>query len=373
MKGINETSDSALRILFVCPSPRAGTPQYTHNLASHLARRGHCVSVLTTTGYELAPYARDYTVIEALGPQRPRPLRLLREFAAHRPQIIHYQGGQHPDLLLLLDVVLRGSTPGVYTPHDLRSNTPRAYHDRAMKWLLRRMNHIIFSSPDNREFALRDWQLSLPSHATFRVPDLMEFVRSDVQAEAPAVPPGRRLLLCFGLIEQRKGIGTLLEAFARLRSHVTNVHLAIVGKALMDLAPLRVAIARYALEDAITLVADYVSFEQMAGWFERAEALVLPYESGWNSGVIAVAQGFRKPLIATSVVAADGSVEHEQTGLVVPPSNPPALAAAMQRLLLDSELQTAMQAPIERAAAAGGWHALVEHCEAMYRQLVTEV
>jgi glycosyltransferase involved in cell wall biosynthesis len=44
-----------------------------------------------------------------------------------------------------------------------------------------------------------------------------------------------------------------------------------------------------------------------------------------------------RPLVATRVGGMPEAVKHEQTGLLVPPSDPPALAAAIERLLADRE------------------------------------
>ncbi|HVE72397.1 MAG TPA: glycosyltransferase [Thermoanaerobaculia bacterium] len=44
-----------------------------------------------------------------------------------------------------------------------------------------------------------------------------------------------------------------------------------------------------------------------------------------------------RPLVATAVGGMPESVRHEQTGLLVPPSDPPALAGAIERLLADRD------------------------------------
>ncbi|MBL8414917.1 MAG: glycosyltransferase family 4 protein [Propionivibrio sp.] len=364
-----------IRVLLVSPAPRAGTVQYAHNLASHLGRRGHRVSLLTGVGYELAAYARDYTPIEAIDRFRPRPVRmwqLWRHLRELRPQIIHYQGGQHPDMFLLLDMLLRKrrETLAVYTPQDLHSNSRRAHHDAAARSLLGRMSYLFFNSEDNRAFVRDHWRLDVSQSSVKPVPDLMDFMRQDVCPEPPAVPNERRLLLCFGLIEPRKGIGSLLEAFALLRKQCPDAHLAVVGKALMDTAPLHEAIERHGMASHVELVAQYVSFERMAGYFERAECVVLPYEAGWNSGVIPVAYGYRKPVVATTVAGAGEVVRDGQTGLLVPPADPGALAAALQRILDEPALRDTMQPHLEQAANDCGWQSLVDETESVYRRLL---
>ncbi len=86
------TATDGLRIMFIAPAPRAGTVQYTHNLANALAERGHRVTLVTGLGFELADYPRRYRALEVFDRYRPRPGRLVKllwHCLTFRPQIIH--------------------------------------------------------------------------------------------------------------------------------------------------------------------------------------------------------------------------------------------------------------------------------------------
>ena len=65
------------------------------------------------------------------------------------------------------------------------------------------------------------------------------------------------------------------------------------------------------------------------------------------------------PVIATTAVgaAAGGLVRHEETGLVVPAGDAPALAAALRRLHDDPALRARLGAAGRAAVAAGHSHA----------------
>ena len=149
------TVSGELRILFIAPAPRAGTVQYTHNLANALVERGHRVTLVTGIGFELADYPRKYKALEVFDRYRPRPLRLCR-FVWHcltfRPQIIHLQGAQHPALYILLWAMLRllGSASFVYTPQDVLPNSLRPYHIRAFRFLYARMRHVFLNAKQNQ-------------------------------------------------------------------------------------------------------------------------------------------------------------------------------------------------------------------------------
>jgi glycosyltransferase involved in cell wall biosynthesis len=366
-----ETRNHGLRILFIAPAPRAGTVQYTHNLANALVQRGHSVTLVTGIGFELATYPKSYHAMEVFDRYRPRPLRLWR-FLWHcgtfRPQVIHLQGAQHPALYILLWALLRllGNDCFVYTPQDVLPNSWRPYHIRAFRFLYARMRHVFLNAKQNEPLVIEHF--GVPRHRITVLPiaDLTAFVRTQVTSEPPHISAEAQVILCFGLIEPRKGIHTLLSAAPEVLRQIPNAMLLIVGKPLMDIAPLERQVAELGLQERVRLVPRYVSFAEMAGYFTAARLLVLPYESGWNSGVLASAFGFGKPVIATRVGGFDEVVDDEQTGLLVPPKDPPALARAIIRLLRDDALYTRMVENVQRAAGEISWEVIARMTDERY-------
>lgn len=370
-----KTAADGLRILFIAPAPRAGTVQYTHNLADALAQRGHRVVLATGVGFELADYPRSYEAIEVFDRYRPRPLRLLRFLwtcLTFRPQVVHLQGAQHPALYILLWAMLRmlGSTCFVYTPQDVLPNSLRPYHIRAFRYLYARMRHVFLNAKQNEALVIDNFGVLPDGITVLPIADLTAFVRKHVVPEPPDIPPGKKVVLCFGLIEPRKGIHTLLSAAPEVLRQVPEALLLIVGKPLMDIAPLQRQLTDLGLLERVRLVPQYVSFAQMAGYFSAAQLLVLPYENGWNSGVLASAFGFGKPVIATRVGGFDEVVQDEVTGLLVPAKDPAALAQAIARLLIDGELYARMAENVQVAARNISWEAIARTTEARYEDVL---
>jgi glycosyltransferase involved in cell wall biosynthesis len=61
-------------------------------------------------------------------------------------------------------------------------------------------------------------------------------------------------------------------------------------------------------------------------------------------------------------------VRHEETGLLVPPREPRALRAALERLLADAELRTRLgEAAREHVAALCDWDRVTDATIAAYR------
>ena len=94
-------------------------------------------------------------------------------------------------------------------------------------------------------------------------------------------------------------------------------------------------IERLGISEHVRLVDRYVADEEVAGWFEVADAVVMPYVTATQSAVAALAFQQGRPVISTAVGGIPEAVEDGVTGLVVPPRDPVALAGAILRFYRD--------------------------------------
>lgn len=131
-----------------------------------------------------------------------------------------------------------------------------------------------------------------------------------------------------------KGLLPLVEALAKLRAQTPHAHLVVVGK-LGPKSPVAAAIRRLGLSDAVRFESS-ISDERMVELYAQAQVAVVPslYE-GFSLPAVE-AQSCATALVATTggalpeVVGKDGG-----SGLLVPPGDPGALAAAIGRVLAD--------------------------------------
>jgi len=131
-----------------------------------------------------------------------------------------------------------------------------------------------------------------------------------------------------------KGLLPLVEALAKLRTQTPHAHLVVVGK-LGPESPVAAAIRRLGLRDAVRFESS-ISDERMVELYAQAQVAVVPslYE-GFSLPAVE-AQSCATALVATTggalpeVVGKDGG-----SGLLVPPGDPGALAAAIGRVLAD--------------------------------------
>ncbi len=116
------------------------------------------------------------------------------------------------------------------------------------------------------------------------------------------------------------------------------------------------------LGDKLRVVDRYVPNEEVAAYFRCADAVVLPYVSATQSGIVQIAFGLGCPVITTRVGGLPEAVEDGRTGLVVAPCDAAALAEAIVRYYED-DLEPAFREQIARRSDRFEWSAQIELIE----------
>jgi glycosyltransferase involved in cell wall biosynthesis len=177
--------------------------------------------------------------------------------------------------------------------------------------------------------------------------------------------PGRPVALFFGFVRPYKGLRDLLEALPAVLEQV-GLQLLIVGEFWHDKQAYLDQIAQLGVERALTIVDRYVPNEDLGLYFGAADVVVLPYRSVTQSAVVQLAFGFGKPVIATRVGDLAEVISHERTGLIVPPADPGALAAALRRYF-EEGLAAEMEAKVLVRRERFSWSRVDEVVEQVAR------
>jgi glycosyltransferase involved in cell wall biosynthesis len=334
----------------IWPPDPGGPASHAPALADFLAERGYAVEVVTTA--DVAPEVRSYPVTWAA---RRSPLRhvrsvLLVRAAARRADVVYATSmirraaigarlARRPLVVKLVsdEVFERAMRSGRYV--GTLDEFQRVEGGGRMRFLratrtaaLKGARHVFCPSSYLRDVALR-WGLDagrvtvLPNPAP-AIPPMP--TRDELRAELEL---DGDVLVFAGRLGPQKAVGVLLEALGQ----VSCVSLVIAGD-----GPERPALERRAaelgLESRVRFLGS-VPRETVLRLFRAADASVLP--SAWENfpHTIVEALAVGCPVIATAVGGVPEVVRDGENGLLVPPGDSAALAAAFERFFGDASVR----------------------------------
>lgn len=327
-------------LLFTDSDAFSGTERHILDLAEFLPQHGATATIACPAPSPLADEAAA-AGLETLGIPKAglvdrnaiRQLRLA--LAERRFDLIHAHNGR-----TALAAAMAGG-PAVASQHFLapdhtqrRGPLGMAYRG-AHHWVNRRVRHHIAISGAVREEMMK--RGDVPSERVTVVPN-------GVQAPSPEklasvvevrrelkVPAGTPLVVCVARLEREKNILSLVDAIHAVRLAFPSVRCVVAGEGSR----------RAALEERIRELYLEKNF-QLLGFRSDALSLVhagdvfvLPSLAEPSGLAILEAMALGKAVIATRAGGPIEIVQDEVTGLLVPPSDPAALAGAIHRLIVD--------------------------------------
>jgi glycosyltransferase involved in cell wall biosynthesis len=203
------------------------------------------------------------------------------------------------------------------------------------RMLLPRAARVVVTSPrtrqDLRAYDLDDTRIAVVVPGTVRAPPARG-------STGPGVA-----LLCVASLTPRKGHLVLLEALHELTD--LDWHLTCVGSAERDPAcahSIAAAIDRLGLRQRVTLIGEQAE-TTLGAFYDRADLFVLPsYHEGYGM-VLAEALARGLPVVSTSAGAIPDTVP-DDAGLLMPPGDAGALAAALRKVISAPELRAQLSA-----------------------------
>jgi phosphatidylinositol alpha-1,6-mannosyltransferase len=155
----------------------------------------------------------------------------------------------------------------------------------------------------------------------------------------------RPLLLTVGRLVPRKGVDTVLRALPRLRAAVPEVQYVVAGTG-PDRERLERLAARRGVRDHVHFVG-YVADADLPLYYSAADLFVMPAREARPDvegfGLVFLeANACGTPVVGARTGGIPDAVVEGETGLLVPPSDPNALAEALSTLLQDPERRLAL-------------------------------
>jgi glycosyltransferase involved in cell wall biosynthesis len=145
-----------------------------------------------------------------------------------------------------------------------------------------------------------------------------------------------RMILAVGRLSKEKAQIDLLHAFKKLSDTHAEIsaRLVIVGDG-PEREPLEAAAASLGISDRVVFAGQVKNVE---GYYAAADVLANPSHSEGSPYVLLEAMAANLPIVATAVGGVPEMVENNQTALLVPASDPQAMADAIARVLGDEQL-----------------------------------
>jgi phosphatidylinositol alpha-1,6-mannosyltransferase len=156
---------------------------------------------------------------------------------------------------------------------------------------------------------------------------------------------GRSIILSVGRVAPRKGFDTVIQALPQICAKVPDAVYVIVGDG-PDSARLSALVTSLGLEDRVHRIGK-VPWEDVPLWHNVADVFVTPSRSSPPSvegfGIVFLeANACGKPVIGARTGGIPDAVIEGETGLLVEPDAPEALAEAILQLLVDRDLAARM-------------------------------
>jgi glycosyltransferase involved in cell wall biosynthesis len=270
-------------------------------------------------------------------------LFLRKLLLSRQVDVIHAHNGR-TTLQAALAVRLAGCGKLIATQHllqptrTIRTGLRRIASNAIHRWIGRQVDQFIAIST-----AVRDEMLVRGDCAADRITTVLNGI-ADPRAEALRHRDAVRreleltadslLIVCAARLEMEKELGTLVKAMRRVAGERPSI-CVIAGTGSQ-----RGEIQRVIDSGNVGTRVRLLGFrDDVLSLIHAADLFVLPSPAEPFGLVIVEAMALGMPVIACASGGPLEIVEHELTGLLVPPSDPPAMSAAIDRLLQSEDLR----------------------------------
>jgi len=156
--------------------------------------------------------------------------------------------------------------------------------------------------------------------------------------------PGDLCVGAIGRLQFRKGQDVLLRAAPQILQRIPNAVFLIVGDVYKKNVKARVRLEHLADELGIRERVVFTGFrEDIRAVMELLDVFVLPARLPEGFGIVQIEAMFQsKPVVATNIGGSLDAVVQGETGFLVPPDDPSALAARIVELLENPALRETM-------------------------------
>ncbi|MBN2327360.1 MAG: glycosyltransferase family 4 protein [Candidatus Omnitrophica bacterium] len=362
-----------MHILFIEPSGAGGVSHCTYALARALGEQGARCDIITASRWLDRPLPDSVRVHRVFNALCTNPLRV---WAACRPfrrqaDIVHWQCSTYPRLVLaVMRMIPLQRIPWVYTvhnvlPHEIRKSSLALYGKT-----YKRMQGLIFHTNHSRVAFERQFPEIRKQHSVIPLGEYGFLLGEKTPEASPSPSP---VILFFGNIRPYKGLDILIKAMPEIRRKVPDARLLIAGQALGPFEECEKLIQEHHLQSCVETRFGYIPDEEIPALLDSAAVAALPYRDIDQSAALMLMMAYGKAIAATRVGGIPEVIRDGETGRLVPPDDPQALAEAVSDLMLDPAAAKRLGGQARQDAQTRfSWPRIAEETIRFYNQLIKE-
>ena len=303
-------------------------------------------SGVTATNRAVSPKLARMFRAAWLGPHRPDGISgmgfadLLKLWRRRTPLIWHARRNDE----MIAGVVLRALG---WPLKLLFTSAAQRHHTWLTRWLIQQMDAVIATSSISASFLKREATVVMHGVDT----SVYAPPSDRAAAFAEAALPGRYAIGCFGRVRAQKGSDVFVEAMCRLLPRYPDFTAVMVGAIVPEQQgfanELKKRIEAAGLQSRIVITGE-LDIDEVQRWYKRLTIFAFTSRNEGFGLTLIEAMAAGAALVASRAGAAELVVEDEVTGILTPPGDVDALAAALEALMRDPAAAAAMG---ERARA----------------------
>jgi mannosyltransferase len=221
------------------------------------------------------------------------------------------------------------------------TSAAQRHHTWITRWLIRRMDAIIATSDISASF-LKVKATVIPHGVDT---DVYAPPADRAAAFAESGFPGRYAIGCFGRVRAQKGSDVFVEAMCRLLPHYPDFTAVIVGAITPEQLPFAAELKKWieaaGLQSRIVITGE-LPIQDVQRWYQRLTIYAFTSRNEGFGLTLIEAMAAGAALVAARAGAAGLVVEEGVTGVLIPPGDADALAAALEPLMRDPASAAAM-------------------------------
>ena len=353
------------------PERLGGTEVATHNIARHLAKRGHDVHIITFLdgGLPKESMEQGFYVHRIRFPKvrfvggillRVKVLLVLKKF---NPDVIHAQNigngifGFWAKKFLRRPYVVWGQGSDVYVAWQFKK--------QISKLVLPSADAVIALTED-----MRGEMQKLCNREIFVIPNGIDLERFENLSRAKArselqIKETEKIILFVGTLRAVKGVKYLIQAMSIMGQNSINARLILVGNG-EERQSLQGLTKELDLEEDVTFVGK-VPNEEIPQYMIASDVFVLPSLSESFGIVNLEAMACGLPIVATKVGGLPEIIEEGKNGFLVEPKNLEQIAEKVRLLLGDDELRRRISENNKTRVKEYSWESVVDRLEWVYK------